>query len=259
MRKYFSGLLILIPLLAIFIFSNTYCSSASDQKSSSCSQIKKDDLLPLLKNLAPDIEILEMGDAPFGGLCEIAIETKGRKAVIYTDPSTKYIFSGAIIDLTTKANLTQERLTELNKIDVAQIPLDNAILMGNKDAKHRVIVFTDVDCPYCSKLHTETKKVLEKRDDIAFFVMLYPLPMHKDAHRKSKTILCEKSLSLLDDAFAKKPVSDPTCETTAIDDNINLAKKLGITGTPAIILPNGSLIPGSRDADSLISLIDKAS
>jgi len=143
MRKYISGLLILIPLLAIFIFSNTYCSSASDQKSLSCSQIKKDDLLPLLKNLSPDIEILEMGDAPFGGLCEVAIETKGRKAVIYTDPSTKYIISGAIIDLTTKTNLTQEKLTELNKIDVSQIPLDNAMLMGKKEAKHRIIVFSD--------------------------------------------------------------------------------------------------------------------
>jgi thiol:disulfide interchange protein DsbC len=145
MRKYFSGLLILIPLLAIFIFSNTHCTSASDQKSSSCSQIKKDELLLLLQNFAPDIEILEMGDAPIGGLCEVAVKTRGKKSIIYTDPSKTYIISGAIIDLTTKANLTQERLTELNKIDVSQIPLDNAILMGAKDAKHRLIVFSDPD------------------------------------------------------------------------------------------------------------------
>lgn len=258
MRKYFSGLLILIPLLTIFIFSNIHCSSASDQTSSSCAQIKKDELLPLLKNLAPDIEILEMGNAPFGGLCEFAVKTRGKKSVIYTDPSAKYVISGAIIDLETKANLTQERLTELNKIDVSQIPLDNAILLGDKDAKHRVIVFTDVECPYCSKLHTSIKDVVQKRDDIAFFVMLYPLPMHKDALRKSKTIACEKSLSLLDDAFAKKPIPDPKCETTAIDDNINLAQELGITGTPAIILSNGILVPGAREADALITLIDKA-
>ena len=258
MRKYISGLLILIPLLAIFIFSNTYCTSASDQKSLSCSQIKKDDLLPLLKNLAPDIEILEMGDAPIEGLCEVAIDSKGRKGIIYTDPSTKYLVSGSIIDITTKANLTQEKLTELNKVDFSQIPLDNALVMGDKDAKNRVIVFTDVDCPYCAKLHNETKKVLEKREDIAFLVMMYPLPMHKDAYRKSKSIFCEKSLTLLDDAFAKKSIPDPTCETTAIDDMMSLAKKLGISGTPAIILPNGNLIPGYRDADALISLIDKA-
>jgi thiol:disulfide interchange protein DsbC len=145
MRKYISGLLFLIPLLAIFIFSNTYCTIASDQKPASCSQIKKDDILPLLRNLVADIQILEMGTAPIEGLCEIAIETKGRKGIIYTDPSTKYIISGSIIDITTKANLTQEKLTSLNKIDVSQIPLDNALVMGDKDAKHRVIVFSDPD------------------------------------------------------------------------------------------------------------------
>jgi len=145
MRKYISGLLILIPLFTIFIFSNTYCSNASDQKSSSCSKIKKDDLLPLLKNLAPDIEILEIGTAPIEGLCEVAIETKGRKGILYTDPATKYIISGSILEIATKTNLTQERLIALNKVDVSQLPLDNAILMGDKEAKNRVIVFTDPD------------------------------------------------------------------------------------------------------------------
>jgi thiol:disulfide interchange protein DsbC len=103
------------------------------------------------------------------------------------------------------------------------------------------------------------KKVIEKRDDIAFLIMMYPLAMHKDAYRKSKAVICEKSLSLLDDAFSKKPVPDPACETTAIDDIISLANELGITGTPAIILPNGNRISGYRDADVLISLVDKAS
>jgi len=145
MRKYISGLLILIPLFTIFVFSNTYCSNASDQKSSSCSKIKKDDLRLLLKNLAPDIGILEIGTAQIEGLCEVAIETKGRKGILYTDPATKYIISGSILEIATKTNLTQERLVDLNRVDVSQIPLDNAILMGDKEAKHRVIVFTDPD------------------------------------------------------------------------------------------------------------------
>jgi thiol:disulfide interchange protein DsbC len=101
------------------------------------------------------------------------------------------------------------------------------------------------------------KKVIEKRKDIAFFVKMYPLPMHKGAYEKSKTIVCEKSLALLEDAFAKKPLPAPKCETTALDENIKLAEKLGIRGTPAIVLPNGLVIPGYKDADSLISLIDK--
>jgi thiol:disulfide interchange protein DsbC len=81
--------------------------------------------------------------------------------------------------------------------------------------------------------------------------------MHKGAYEKSKAIVCEKSLALLEDAFAKKALPKPKCETTALDDNIKLAEKLGIRGTPAIILPNGGVIPGYKDADALISLIDK--
>ena len=101
------------------------------------------------------------------------------------------------------------------------------------------------------------KKVIEKRKDIAFYIILFPLPMHKDAARKSKTIMCEKSLSLLDDAFEKKQIPDPKCDTTAIDDNIKLGQKLGISGTPAMIFPNGVLESGARDADAIISLVDK--
>jgi thiol:disulfide interchange protein DsbC len=81
--------------------------------------------------------------------------------------------------------------------------------------------------------------------------------MHKDAYAKAKAIVCEKSLSLLEDAFERKPLPAPKCESTAIDDNIKLAQKLGITGTPAIIMPDGRLIPGYLEADALIKQIDK--
>ncbi|MBS1235160.1 MAG: protein disulfide bond isomerase, DsbC/DsbG-like, one heme-binding site [Nitrospirae bacterium] len=101
------------------------------------------------------------------------------------------------------------------------------------------------------------KKVIKERKDIAFYIKLYPLPMHKDAYAKAKAIVCEKSLSLLEDAFERKPLPAPKCESTAIDDNIKLAQKLGITGTPAIIMPDGRLIPGYLEADALIKQIDK--
>lgn len=81
--------------------------------------------------------------------------------------------------------------------------------------------------------------------------------MHKGAYDKAKAIICEKSLSMLEDAFEKKELPKPKCETTAVDENIKLAGKLGITGTPAIILPDGGIVPGYKDADSLIQMIDK--
>lgn len=81
--------------------------------------------------------------------------------------------------------------------------------------------------------------------------------MHKGAYDKAKAIICEKSLSMLEDAFEKKELPKPKCETTAVDENIKLAGKLGITGTPAIILPDGGIVPGYKDADSLTQMIDK--
>ena len=85
---------------------------------------------------------------------------------------------------------------------------------------------------------------------------MYPLPMHKTAYDKAKTIVCEKSLSLLEDALENKKIPPPKCKTSVIDDNIKLAKKLGISGAPALIMPDGRLVSGYRDAQALIELID---
>ena len=101
------------------------------------------------------------------------------------------------------------------------------------------------------------KKVITERRDIAFYIILYPLPMHKDAYGKAKAILCEKSLDLLDAAFEGKPLPKPNCDTKAVDENIKLAEKFGITGTPAVIFPDGTLIPGAMEADAIIQQIDK--
>jgi thiol:disulfide interchange protein DsbC len=101
------------------------------------------------------------------------------------------------------------------------------------------------------------KKIIEKRKDIAFFIKMFPLPMHKEAYEKAKAIVCEKSLALLEDAFERKPLPKPACETSELDENIKLAEKLGISGTPAMIFPDGILMPGYREADAIIKLIDK--
>jgi thiol:disulfide interchange protein DsbC len=96
------------------------------------------------------------------------------------------------------------------------------------------------------------KKVIEERKDIAFYIKMFPLPMHKGAYDKAKAIVCEKSLALLEDAFANKELPKPKCDTKVIDENIKLAEKLGITGTPALIFPDGRIVPGAMEAKSII-------
>jgi thiol:disulfide interchange protein DsbC len=101
------------------------------------------------------------------------------------------------------------------------------------------------------------KKVVAERKDIAFYIILYPLPMHKEAYGKVKAILCEKSLDLLEAAFEKKPLPAPKCDTKLVDENIKLAETLGIGGTPAVVFPDGTLIPGAMEAEAIIKQIDK--
>jgi thiol:disulfide interchange protein DsbC len=101
------------------------------------------------------------------------------------------------------------------------------------------------------------KRILEERKDIVFFIKLFPLKSHPAAYEKSKAIICEKSLKLLEDAYEKKPLPKPACQTSAVDDNIKLADKLGIPSLPFMILPDGSGIAGYKDAQTLSNLIGR--
>ncbi len=102
------------------------------------------------------------------------------------------------------------------------------------------------------------KQVVEKRKDIAFYIKLFPLPMHKGSKEKAQAIECKRSLEMLDDAFAGKPLPKPSCPATEIDRNLELGRKLGVNGTPTIILPNGKTVVGAMDAETLIKTLDAA-
>lgn len=103
------------------------------------------------------------------------------------------------------------------------------------------------------------KQIIEKRKDIVFFIKMFPLAMHKGSYDKAKAIVCEKSLKLLDDAFEHKEIPPAKCNTQVLDDNIALASKLGINGTPAIIFQDGRVVPGYMPAESLIKEVDGGS
>ena len=145
----------------------------------------------------------------------------------------------------------------MTKVDVSKIPLQDALVIGDKNAKNRVIVFSDPECPYCAKLHQEIKKLVAERKDVVFYIKMSPLNMHPGAYEKSKTIVCEKNIKLLEDAYDKKPLPAPKCKASAVDENIKLTRKLGITGAPALVLPDGRVSTGYRDINELKALIDK--
>jgi thiol:disulfide interchange protein DsbC len=139
MRKllFFSVLaLLFLPL------SYSYGFSEKGQDCSKCHTLSKDEAAELLKEFG-QVKILEVTASPVKSMWEVDVEAGGKKIPVYVDFSKKFMISGAIVSIKEKKNLTQERLTEINKVDVAQIPLDDALIMGDKKAKHKIIVFDD--------------------------------------------------------------------------------------------------------------------
>ncbi len=96
---------------------------------------------------------------------------------------------------------------------------------------------------------------MQEKKDVAFYIILFPLAMHKDAYSKSKSIYCNKSLKMLEEAFAKKEIPKTECDTNQIDANIKLAESLGITGTPTLVLPDGRMHSGTMPAKQLLEFI----
>lgn len=260
MKKTISLACLTVILLFTLIFSKVvYSTSGCDEDCMKCHSLTNEEASGILKDLKiTDTRILNIQMSPLKGLWEINVEKEGKKGVFYVDFSKKYVVSGSIIEIKTSVNKTKERLSlsPINFIPQHKIPLKDALVLGNKKAPKRVIIFTDPDCPYCARLHTEMKKIIEMRKDIAFYIKLFPLKIHKDAYSKSKTILCEKSLELLEENFQGKQIPEPKCEAKEIDENIKLASKLGISGTPTIIMPDGRVFQGFFPAEKLIGLID---
>lgn len=251
------SILVSVLVLLLFSASHSYGFSTKGENCAKCHTLKKEEAAALLKEIAPMVKVLDVKMTPLKSMWQIDIESNGRKGPVYLDFTKRYLISGSIVDIKSKRNLTNEAEEDLNRVNVSQIPLGDALVMGERNAKKKVIVFTDPECPFCAKIHQELKKVVAERKDIAFYIKMYPLPIHKDATEKAKAIVCEKSLKLLDEAYEKKPLPKAKCKAPVIDENIKLAKKLGIAGTPALVMPDGRVISGYRDANALKLLIDR--
>ncbi len=114
-----------------------------DQNCEKCHTLSTDQAKELFKELGPDINVLGVQAGPVKGFWEVDIEAGGRKNVVYVDYSKKTVIAGNIIDIKTKTSYTQESLQKISKVDVSSIPLTNSVVMGDKDAKYKIIVFDD--------------------------------------------------------------------------------------------------------------------
>lgn len=216
----------------------------------SCHSLSEKEAGTLLKGLGT---VKSVKPSPVRGLYELRLEKDGTQAIAYVDYGKKNIIAGQIFDIASRQLVTPkiaEPQKRIENIDVGKIPLENSLIMGNPQGSKRLFVFTDPDCPYCAKMHAELKKLVEMDRDIAVYIKLFPLEMHPKAYDKSRLILSENSLNLLDTAFSGGKLPEPQAKHSGkgIDETKAFARSIGISSTPTLVLPDGRILPGFRDA-----------
>ena len=224
----------------------------------SCHTMTVDEANRILKSLGGGVKGVKPSQVK--GLWELSIEKDGQKGVAHMDFGKKHILSGQIFDIATRKPIAEaaQQPPKIEKIKAESVPSKNSIVMGNPKAKKKLFVFTDPDCPYCSKLHAELKKLVKEDKELAVYVKLFPLKnIHPKAYDKSRAILSGKASELLDRAFAggELPMPAAGAGVKAVDETISFAQANGITATPTLVLPDGRIMPGFRDAAAIRKLL----
>lgn len=178
--------------------------------------------------------------------------------IVYTNEQGRYFMVGSLIDLPEQKNLTEAREQILKRIDVKQLPLNQAIKQVKGNGKRVIYLFSDPDCPYCQKLEAE----LAKLNHVTVYLFMLPLKqLHPNAEHISKQVWCSKKpdQAWTDYTLHKKsPTAQANCDTP-IEKNIELAQKLEITGTPTLFLQDGSRLSGAIAAAELEKMLDQLS
>jgi len=169
---------------------------------------------------------------------------------------------GDLIQTSNKQNLTEEvrkgsRLALLNSVPES----DMVVYKPKGKAEHTVTVFTDIDCGYCRKFHKEMKDYLAKGIKVRY--MSFPRAgKGSDSYKKAATVWCSKDPNkAMDNAKLGKDfkISEKLCDKTGtIDNAMSLVRKLGLRGTPALMLEDGTIVPGYMPADKLKATLDNA-
>jgi len=148
-------------------------------------------------------------------------------------------------------NLTEVRRVSLRAEQLSAISENEKIIFPAKgETKARVAVFTDIDCGYCRKLHKEVPALNEMGVEVSY--LAYPRAgIGSDSYEKFVSAWCsDDKQGAMTLAKSGKSIPAKTCKNP-IANQFQLGQSMGVTGTPAILLENGQLIPGYLPADKL--------
>ncbi len=171
--------------------------------------------------------------------------------VAYISADGRYLLQGDVIDLELNSNLSERSRNEARAAMMSTISEDDLIVFSPEQVEHSIYVFTDIDCTFCRRLHAQIDEYMAEGIEVRYF--FYPRSGPKTASWiKAEDVWCaddrNKALTL-----AKLDQKFPThsCDASIVNRHYSMGQEVGLTGTPAIVLDNGTLFSGYMPAPRL--------
>ncbi|MBF0290756.1 MAG: DsbC family protein [Nitrospinae bacterium] len=226
--------------LALFLFALPYPAQAGENE-----------IRQMLESKFPNKGKIEhIIKTPYSGLYEILIGDQ----LIYADERGEYLFDGSVIEVKSRANITEERHSKLIRVDFDNLPFDLAVKKVKGNGKRKLALFTDPNCEYCKRLEKELTKV----SDITLYIFLYPIFQGSD--EIVRNVSCSKDpVNAWDDLMLNGIAPASAVCKTFTDKVLALGKKLRMKGTPNLIFANGMRAPGYLSVEELEKSLNEVS
>lgn len=223
--------------MALFMAFSTSADQAADEKA----------IRDALGGLMPE----SVQATPVQGLYQVVVGPN----VVYMSADGKYMLQGDLIDVQSRLNLTDASRQQARRSAIDAIGEDRMIVFAPEKVKHKVTVFTDIDCGYCRKLHSEMDQYLDAGIEIRY--MMYPRTgVDSESYRKAVAVWCaDDRKQAMTDSKAGKSIEMKTCDNP-VKTQMELAQQLGLRGTPYLVLENGDVAPGYVPAKALAEMLD---
>jgi thiol:disulfide interchange protein DsbC len=206
----------------------------------------------LLKRLPAGTKLEDLKPSPIPGIYEF---TQGAE-VSYLTADGKYFLDGSLYDMDSRENLSEAVRMRARLAMVAAVPESEMVIFGPKNPTYTITVFTDVDCAYCRKLHSEIAEL--NRLGVRVRYMFYPRSgPNTDSWKKAEVVWCSPDRNA---AFTRAKTGaqldlTKTCDATPVAREYALGQTLGVRGTPAILTENGDYIEGYMPPRDLVQQI----
>lgn len=192
-----------------------------------------------LRKLVPNATTIAVSETPIDGLLQVQINSD----IIYVTENGEYLLQGQIINIDTRMNITDQAKSSIRVDLLAGLKREEQISFAPENPSYDLLVFTDIDCGYCRKLHNQVPEYNEQ--GIAIHYLAFPRAgIGSDSYEKYVSAWCaeDQQAALTLAKNGGEPESE-LCENP-IAEQYDLGREIGVTGTPAMVTTDGTLIPG---------------